>query len=99
MAYRIVNNVTYEIWITVICTDIIYMHMYEANVTDALDLCKKYCKKLRSSDIFLLDSIFSSLFIHLSDSIKPNSAGGYFYIDLTCILAEFMMRCDCSDYL
>lgn len=80
MVYCIVNNVTYEIWITVICADIIYLHMYKANVTDALDLCKKYCKNLRSSDIFyfVLDSVFSSLLIRLSDFIKPNSAGGYF---------------------
>ena len=57
MVYCIVNNVTYEIWITVICADIIYVHMYKANVTDALDLCKKY---LRSSDVFyfVLDSVF-----------------------------------------
>ena len=72
--------------------------MYKATVTEALDMCKIYCKKLRSSDVvyFVRDSSFSSLFIHLSDFIEPNSAGGYFYIDLTCILPEFLMRCDCS---
>ena len=93
------NLWVYEIWMNVICADSIFMHMYKTNVTNALDLCKKYCKKLRSCDIFyfVLDSNFSSLFIHLSDFIEPNLANGYFYIDLTCILPEFLMRCDCSD--